>query len=76
MVRQYTCYATGCGKKNSIDIKAASATPGFTTTCEHCGKDWAVSFKGRTCCSLMLMFVSIEEGARKSIKKIQNFKVK
>lgn len=76
MVRQYTCYATGCGKKNPIDIKTASATAGYTTSCEHCGKEWAVSFRGRTCCSLMLLFVSIEEAGKKSIKKVQSFKVK
>lgn len=76
MVSQFTCYSTGCGKKTSIDVKNAAATPGFTIECGHCSKEWAVSFKGRTCCSLMLMFVSIEKEGKQSIKKIQNFKVK
>lgn len=76
MDRQFVCYATGCGKRTTIDVRKAAATVDFRAVCEHCSKEWAVSFKGRTCCSLMLLFVSIEPEGKKSIHKIQSFKVK
>jgi hypothetical protein len=71
---QFICYAPGCGRRSPINL--SDAITGGIHTCEHCGKDWIGTFKGRTCCSLTVLFVSVESGTKKPLSKIQSFKLK
>lgn len=75
LVRQYTCYAPGCGKQAPFDLNAAVSDPSLCVTCPSCGKKWAVTFKGRTCCALMCLFSSVEPANKTALKKMQTFKV-
>jgi len=72
----FTCYAPGCAKKTWIDLQEACTNPGHTVKCSHCDKEWATSFSGRTCCSLVILFVSVELEGKKSLSKLQRFKIK
>jgi len=71
----FGCYAPNCGKKTRFNLTKASQSAGTTLKCEHCGKEWVCSFVGRTCCSIKLLFCSVETGDKKCIKKIQDFRL-
>lgn len=74
LIRQYKCYATNCGKESPIDLTQVIGSKSFTTVCPHCGKKWAVSFTGRSCCHIVCLFVSVEASNKAGLKKTQSFK--
>jgi len=72
---EFICYGPGCAKKTLFNLTEASRSAGIKLKCDYCSKEWVCSFIARTCCSVKLLFCSVESGEKKCIKKVQDFRL-
>ena len=76
LIKQFRCYAAGCGKYSPFDVHEAAKNKNIEIECIVCGKKWIGSILNQTCCFVRFNFTSIEKSSNKSLKKIQSFNLK
>jgi hypothetical protein len=75
-IRQFKCFAIGCGQQTPFDVVGALRKRNFMLTCQHCQTRWNGHYFYQTCCKVSFKFKSVEEDPKKSLIKVQSFSLK